>query len=392
MSPNEGAGQDAAAMGGSSASGNTGSGAGGTGWMERRAYWRFQLFAWGFLGGYLLIVNLFFAKWKPIMVEVGKIALFMIASHAIARLARSKDWFRLERSGLFARGLPACLAGGLVITAICHPLTKDWSGKPLGVQAHWFMMDYVRNAAILMMWGSFFVTFCFREISHRAEIDRVRLLASSKEMQLSTLRNQLNPHFLFNSFNLLRSLVQKDPNAARDAITHLAEMMRHSLSTVSRNTIPLARELEFVESYVALERLRHEERLRISADVPGELLSRRIPSMLLYTLVENAVKYGLDQSRTGADVCYRVWLESGRLWLRVINGGSLGGSGTGAVASAGTGLANVRQRLELLYGNEASVEIFELDQQVVAQAHWPAVEHGEGEIGVNVRPNVEAGV
>lgn len=345
------------------------------GTLEPRDYWRFQLFAWGFLGGYLLIVNLFFTKWKPIMVEVGKIGLFMLASHLIVHIARSNDWFKLGRSGLFTRGLAACLAAGLIITLIAHPLTKDWSQKPFSTQALWFSLDYVRNAAILAMWGSFYVAFCFREISTQAEIDRMRLLTSTKELQLSTLRNQLNPHFLFNSFNLLRSMVESNPGAARDAITHLAEMMRHSLSTVSHNTISIARELEFVDSYIALERLRYEERLRVSVDIPAELHSRRIPSMLLYTLVENAVKYGIDQSRFGVDISYRIWLDSDRLWLRVVNSGSLGKGGK----SAGTGLANVRQRLELLYGNDATVEIHESGDEVVAQTSWPDKPHIEHE-------------
>lgn len=336
--------------------------------LDSRGYWRFQLFAWGLMGGYLLTVNLYLWKWKPILLESSKLGVLMLVSHFIARIAFSRKSFQTGRATLVVRVIVACAIGGLLPSLVFFPLGILQPHKAIPFHLPWFLPDYVRNVAILLMWGGFYAAFCFREISNRSESDRMRLVASSKELQLSTLRNQLNPHFLFNSFNMLRSLVESDPNAARDAITHLAEMMRHSLSSVSHNTISVARELEFVESYIALERLRYEERLRISADVPDDLLNRRIPSMLLYTLVENAVKYGIDQNLAGVDVDYKIWLDSGRLRLRVSNSGRLGQTSK----SAGTGLENVRQRLKLLYGGDASVEIREFENRVVAQASWPA--------------------
>ena len=336
--------------------------------LDSRGYWRFQLFAWGLLGGYLLTVNLYLWKWKPILLETSKLCVLMLVSHFIAKTAFSQKSFQTGRATLVVRVVIACAIGGLLPSMVFYPLGMLQPHKAIPFHLPWFLPDYIRNVAILLMWGGFYAAFCFREISNRSEKDRIRLLASSKELQLSTLRNQLNPHFLFNSFNMLRSLVESDPNAARDAITHLAEMMRHSLSSVSQNTISLARELEFVESYVALERLRYEERLRIFSDVPDELRNRRIPSMLLYTLVENAVKYGIDQNLAGVDVDYKIWIESDRLWLRVCNSGRLGQTSK----SAGTGLENVRQRLKLLYEGDATVEIREFENRVVAQANWPA--------------------
>ena len=336
--------------------------------LDSRGYWRFQLFAWGLLGGYLVTVNLFFWKWKSVMLESSKLAVLMLVSHFIARTAFSRSSFQAKRATLLVRVLVACAIGALLTSLVYHPLGMIIPDKAIPFRFKWFFPDYIRNLAILLLWGSCYAAFCFREIGSRSETDRMRLIADSKELQLSTLKNQLNPHFLFNSFNLLRSLVESDPATARDAITHLAEMMRHSLSTASQNTISLAREVEFVESYIALERLRYEARLRLTMDVPVEVLGYRIPTMLLYTLVENAVKYGLDQNVQGVDVTCRIWHESDRLFLRVSNGGKL----ALASKSAGTGLANVRQRLELLYGDDASVTLREHDHLVVAEANWPA--------------------
>jgi two-component system, LytTR family, sensor kinase len=336
--------------------------------LDSRGYWRFQIFAWGFLGGYLLTVNLFFWKWKPILLESSKLGVLMLVSHFIASIAFSGKWFQTGRTTLLLRVFVACAIGALLPSLVFYPLGIILPHKAIPFRLPWFLPDYFRNLAILLLWAGVYAAFCFREISNRSETDRMRLVASSKELQLSTLKNQLNPHFLFNSFNLLRSLVETDPKTARDAITHLAELMRHSLSTASHNTISLSRELEFVESYLALERLRYEERLRITMDVPDAIRGRAIPSMLLYTLVENAVKYGIDQDVRGVDVQCKIRMESGRLFLQVSNSGKLAHESK----SAGTGLANLRGRLELLYGDKASVEIHEIDNRVVAQASWPA--------------------
>lgn len=262
--------------------------------------------------------------------------------------------------------------GGIPITLVLLPWVKDAYGatEPVEtVEPFWPVIDYISNAGMLIMWGGFFLAFHFHNLSRRSELDRVRLEVAARDLQLSTLRSQLNPHFLFNSFSLLRTLVQRDPEAARDSITHLAEMMRHSLSLARHNTISVASEVDFVESYLALERQRFEDRLRLSQSVPDELRHQKIPSMLLYTLVENAVKYGISQSIEGVDVSYSIWAEARHLCLRVANGGRL----LKASDSTGTGLENIRRRLELLYAGEAKLAISELDGLVVAEARWPAL-------------------
>lgn len=344
--------------------------------LESRSYRRFQLYVWGFLGGYMLlfaVANPQMWRWQSIAVELGRIFASALISHLIVKMAQLRRWFVLERVRLFWRGAAACALGGLALTLVFFPLAEKFSPETEPFDKLWLVIDYVSNTGVLAMWGGFFLAFYYHDVSRKTEMDRVRLVAATKELQLSTLRNQLNPHFLFNSFNLLRALVQRDPEAARDSITHLSEMMRHSLSVSRCNTISLADELEFVEAYLALERLRYEERLRIDAQVSDELRHLPIPPMLLHTLVENAVKYGIDQNLAGVHVRYAIHLAERRLCLRVTNGGRLLVRGR----STGTGLANLRQRLALLYGDEASLVIVERDGQVVAEASWPATAQEE---------------
>lgn len=348
--------------------------------LETRSYRRFQLFAWGFLGGYSLlyvVANPRLWHWQPILLELARITVFLGMSHAMLKMALARRWLALQRPRLMRNGLLACGIAGLAITIAFYPLTQiayPADESPLAIYgALWPIIDYVSNTGILIMWGGFFLGFYFHGVGRRAEMDRLKIEAASKEMQLSTLKSQLNPHFLFNSFNLLRALVQRDPQAARESITHLSEMMRHSLSISDRNTITIASEVEFVEAYLALERLRYEERLRLHADISPALGAFEIPSMLLHTFVENAVKYGVVQSIAGVSVSYAIHLSvDNTLLLRVTNNGRLAKTSD----STGTGLTNIQRRLEILYGNRASLQVREKDGQVIAEATWPASVRG----------------
>jgi sensor histidine kinase YesM len=119
-------------------------------------------------------------------------------------------------------------------------------------------------------------------------------MSSVKEAELRALKSQVNPHFIFNSLNSLRALIDEDPARARMAVTQLANLLRYSLQSGQLETVPFEDELDVVNDYLALEQVRHEERLRLRLDIAPEALQLPIPPMLLQTLVENAVKYGIS--------------------------------------------------------------------------------------------------
>lgn len=338
---------------------------------DSRSYWIFQLFAWGFQGGYMLLLawtTPSFFEWKAVSLEFARIGILALTSHGIVRMMMSRRWFTLKRSALVMRGLGICVLGSILPSVLFYNAIMEEWGEYYESSDFPFLADCLTNFAILAMWGGFFLAYQFHQLNRKSEIDRMRLATASREAELAALKSQLNPHFLFNSFNLLRALIQREPEVARDAVTHLTDMMRHSLRLAHQDRISLGSELHFVESYLELERLRYEERLRVSASVPDEFRNLEIPSMLLYTLVENAVKYGIDQDRGGVDVSYLIRREGEHLLLKVTNSGKLVKSGS----STGTGLANVRERLSLLYGDAASVDLAERDGQVVADVEWPA--------------------
>jgi len=178
------------------------------------------------------------------------------------------------------------------------------------------------------------------------------------ESQLQGLRMQLEPHFLFNALNTISAHVESDPRAARRMIEELGELLRCSLESHDQQEVRLSQELALLNHYLAIQRARFEDRLRIDVDIPAEMLDARVPSQLLQPLVENALRHGLAPRAEGG----RVWIEATRdrndLRIRVIDDGVGLPAGQVPRAAAGRGLSITRQRLACLYpGGRARLDI-----------------------------------
>ncbi len=179
------------------------------------------------------------------------------------------------------------------------------------------------------------------------------------EAELKALRAQLNPHFLFNALTTIGYLIQTTPDRALQTLMRLTELLRGVLKRSRGEFTSLGEELDLVDSYLAIEKARFEERLRVSIDVPPELRSLRIPPLLLQPLVENAIKHGITRQRSGGDVNIRAELEPGKTLRVVINDTGLGASSEELARGReiGVGISNVERRLHGYYGDHASVEI-----------------------------------
>jgi LytS/YehU family sensor histidine kinase len=188
---------------------------------------------------------------------------------------------------------------------------------------------------------------------------------------LRLLQSQLNPHFLFNSLNGLRSLIADDPDRARDAVTQLSRILRYTLASSDEELMTLERELELVEDYLALESMRLADRLRIERDIDAAARTVRVPAMLLQTLVENAIKHGIAALKSGGTVRLGARVEKGELVLRVSNPRETDAAEPSA--ATGTGLRNARQRLHLLFGERAQLNLDLSDRSLAtAEVRLPA--------------------
>jgi LytS/YehU family sensor histidine kinase len=198
---------------------------------------------------------------------------------------------------------------------------------------------------------------------NRLQVEQLKLVANVKEAELRALKSQLNPHFLFNSLNSLRALIDEDAPRARETVTRLANMLRYSLQSGQLETVPFEEELRIVQDYLALEQIRHENRLQIRWDVTDEpsIAGVPVPPMLLQTLVENAVKYGISPRRAGGELHIGARIEGAALHIRVTNPGDLAEPASVPAARAGSstgvGLRNASERLKLLFGDRASLTL-----------------------------------
>jgi signal transduction histidine kinase len=183
------------------------------------------------------------------------------------------------------------------------------------------------------------------------------------EAELRALRAQLNPHFLFNALTTLGHLMQSAPDRALSTLYQLTGLLRAVLRRTNGQFVSLAEELEIVQSYLAIERERFEERLAVTIDVPAGLELSRIPPLLLQPLVENAVKHGIAPLKAGGAVRVRAWRDrtadaGNMLRLEVVDTG-LGVPPHAAKSHEGVGLANIERRLAQYFGSAAGMSIRE---------------------------------
>ena len=278
----------------------------------------------------------------------------------------AQDWLSLAPGSLVMRVIAATPVLSLLHILIGYveaPLESFLVGRPATfgyINQHLFelLFNFFFGLLTFGFWSSVYLGYYFLEERRRAEKESWRLAAALSRARLDALRAQVNPHFLFNALNNLRALIDENPVRARDAVTRLASILRYSLSTDSDATVPFGTELNFVMDYLELELLRFEDRLTVTKKIQPETLERPIPPMLLQTLVENAVKYGVSQNPGSVELSISAAIDpvDDRLCIRVDNTGHLGPTES---QSTGTGLRNARERLLRLFGRGAELEIAE---------------------------------
>jgi hypothetical protein len=175
--------------------------------------------------------------------------------------------------------------------------------------------------------------------------------------ELEALRAQLNPHFLFNTLHSLMALVRHDPALAENALERLAALLRHTLMTMKdAEDVELSDELDFVENYLALERLRLGDRLRIEKRIQAESLGCRLPPFTLQPLIENSIRHAISTQARGGLLQINTERRNGLLCVEVLDDGP-GAKPEDVEASRGIGVRIVRQRLQTRYGGQASFRL-----------------------------------
>jgi signal transduction histidine kinase len=298
----------------------------------------------------------------PIVLTLCETGLWALLTPLVFWLAST---FSLGRRRWLWR-LPLLLLIGLVLALGVHlavnlvrvellealPRRAEWSPMP-GIRRLWFLNDFVIYLGVL---AAGFARDYFRRYEARTQealrlqAEAASLQAQLAEAQVSALRMQLNPHFLFNTLHAISALVGRDPAGVRRMIARLSELLRSTLEESGAAERPVADEIEFIRRYLEIMQVRFGDKLEVSIEVDPEAAPALVPTLILQPLVENAIKHGLAPQRGGG----RLTVAAGRLGDRVRL--TVQDTGPGAPASAaaggGIGLRNTAARLRELYGED----------------------------------------
>jgi LytS/YehU family sensor histidine kinase len=314
--------------------------------------------------------------------------LLMFAYHALDDLAREEYG---ETLGRFVEEMTSAYAGALLVLPIMwfarrFPVTRDdvarrlaaHFGAAVAVSFALTSMRYVSRSAIYplvglgaydygimpiryamefpsdIIWYSILVGFVHLFDAYRASRDRevreAQLEARLAQAQLQALRLQLQPHFLFNTLNMISSVVYEDPRAADEMIGRLGDLLRATLRASPQQEVTLEEELRLLDLYLAVMRARFDERLVVSLDVDPATRAAFVPQLLLQPLVENAIRHGTDPASSTATIDVLARREGHSLVLEVRDHGPGIGRGDGEALGKGIGLSNTVERLDRLYG------------------------------------------
>jgi LytS/YehU family sensor histidine kinase len=318
---------------------------------KTRLYYLCQVFGWGSYG----LAMMFFYSYSSgniTLKEVVSIFLLCLVAlgltHFFRLIFKKYEWIEMPLSQLVALVLASNLVMAIFYTSA--NLVIDRSLNLVTQELEWnewliSMSILIVNAMTLfLLWSVIYFAIAFFSRYRKEEIERLKWENALKDFELNKLKSQLNPHFVFNALNGIRSLVDEDPGKAKSAITQLSNILRNSLLSDRARTIPFAEELKTVNDYLNLEKIRFEERLQFSTDLEPSTLSVQVPPMMIQTLVENAVKHGLSKKVEGGHIAISSRLMKGFTEIRIDNTGKLNGTDSG-----GFGIANTLHRLELIY-------------------------------------------
>ena len=337
---------------------------------------------WLLFGAAMMVGWLELAPWHVLLATTP--AYILIGFLLSLVLGRAYDRLGVGRSS-FGRTLAIILAGSFAAgalwmvafywyrqfgAALVHSVIIG-GPSPLRFRGEWILDGTLSDGALpLFGWSLLRLGFRYNTALGEQREQALRAEAAARDAQLRMLAYQLNPHFLFNTLNSIRALINEDRARAREMVTALSGYLRYALVERPLHVALLEEEIASVRGYLAIEQVRFEERLDARMEIEEAALRCEVPAFLLNPLVENAVKHGAAGT-PDAPLVLRVearLVQPDRLRLVVENNGGWDGDGR----PGGIGLANVRARLEALHPAEHRLEIEEADGRVRVMVELPA--------------------
>lgn len=259
---------------------------------------------------------------------------------------RGSSWLRIS-----ILVVAASYVAGTFATLAANAARLFAGGKHLSDGLSAYLGGAVNASAVFLAWSACYFAIRTYQALETQKRNTLRASALAHQAQLETLRSQINPHFLFNALNSIHALVGENPTRATTAIEELADFLRYSLACIKVPDVPLCQEIEILERYLGLEKIRFEEKLCAKVHLDATARDIRIPGFLLHPILENAVKYGMQTSAMPLQIHLTAERSGTALRVAIANTGHWARSSDDfqSKTRTGLGLQIVRQRLEHLY-------------------------------------------
>jgi len=230
----------------------------------------------------------------------------------------------------------------------------------------WNMLEFggwlMFSLTTMFVWTAIFFIMLYNTKLQKEHEMLLRAQTSAKDAQLQMLRYQLNPHFMFNTLNAISTLIYKHENdKANEMLDKLCEFFRYSLDNNAKNKTNLYKELQLLDLYLSIEKVRFADRLSIDRQISDEVLQCEIPSMLLQPLVENSIKYAIEPRKEGGHITITAAKQADRLIIKVLDNGD--GQYNMVSDGFGIGMSNTKARLDAMFNGDYNINIANNDQK-----------------------------
>ena len=334
--------------------------------MKSRNYWLCQIGGWGIYGLYETWVN--YLSGRNVLSESKFTIFFVLYAIAITHLYRiliiqKFCWVSLRLKDLVKRvAISSLIIGSLLSIYMC--VSAMVLEERAAFHFYFFLVFLTATMSWSFSWNLIYFLYKYINSNEELEIEKMKMQMTLKDLELKNIKLNLQPHFIFNALNSIRSLIFENQDKAREAVMQLSNILRNSLITEKEELVLLEKEIKIIKDYLALESIRFEERLTVKYNIDKNCLSTLVPPMMLQTLVENAVKHGVSQSSNGGFIKIDVFGNiNSKTIIKIENTGNFNPEENAESTKFGLNASLIR--LNYLFGKLASFSIYNSDNNSV---------------------------
>ncbi|WMN07969.1 histidine kinase [Marivirga arenosa] len=319
-------------------------------------YWTLQIVGWTAYG--LLNISLAhfggsFSK-EQTLGQLILVPFYIIITHIYRIFIIRNGWLKIIIQKLVVRVIIACFVLSIINYAFLFLMTTflGFFDPAFDLNPKVIFLNILAYLILFFLWSLVYFMYHYVENYNRS----LKFDAAMNEIELNNLKSQLNPHFIFNALNSVRALVDEDPAKAKNSITQLSNILRNSLILDKKRLINFNDELNTVIDFLALEKIRYEERLTTEFIIHPDSYKYQVPPLMIQTLVENGIKHGISSLTNGGRLSIETEIvEKNCLNINIRNSGHF--KLDKRKKNKGFGIENTKQRLKLIFDKEASFSI-----------------------------------